>query len=74
MVSTMPPSLAKSKLLSRISTCMVKPAAKPMPWIGGGGSTRTVASSIPLIALLRLPSIGSKPCFLPRTAQSLRMT
>ena len=31
---------------------MVKPAAMPMPWIGGGGSTRTVASSIGAIAAI----------------------
>src|SRR5580704_13185091 len=33
-------SLPKSELPSRSSTCMAKPAALPMPWIGGGGITR----------------------------------
>jgi HAE1 family hydrophobic/amphiphilic exporter-1 len=28
------------------STCMVKPLALPMPWIGGGTSTIVVAPSI----------------------------
>ena len=37
--------LGESKLPSRSSTCMVKPPALPMPWIGGGGSTRTRPSS-----------------------------
>ena len=42
-------SLPRSKLLSRSSICIVKPAALPMPWIGGGGSTRMRASSIAAI-------------------------
>ncbi|MGY4349327.1 hypothetical protein ACVWXM_005820 [Bradyrhizobium sp. GM7.3] len=37
-------SLAKSLLPSRSSTCIEKPAALPMPWIGGGGSTSVRAS------------------------------
>ncbi|MGY3469614.1 hypothetical protein ACVW0I_006485 [Bradyrhizobium sp. LM6.11] len=37
-------SLPKSLLPSRSSTCIEKPAALPMPWIGGGGSTSVRAS------------------------------
>ena len=39
-------SFPRSKLPSRSSICMVKPPALPMPWIGGGGSTRTLPSSM----------------------------
>ena len=42
-------SLSKSELPSRSWTCMAKPAALPMPWIGGGGITSIRASRITAI-------------------------
>ena len=49
-LETMAPAIAcnllKSELPSRSWTCIAKPAALPMPWIGGGGTTRIRASSM----------------------------
>ena len=39
MVLVIACNLVKSNEPSRNCTCMVKPPALPMPWIGGGGST-----------------------------------
>src|SRR2546430_5548862 len=39
-------NLLKSELPSRSWTCIAKPAALPIPWIGGGGDTRIRAAPV----------------------------
>ena len=53
-VRVMRSSLVKSLLPSRSSTIMVKPLALPMPWIGGGISTKPVASVISSMSGLQM--------------------
>src|SRR5262249_8289124 len=67
-------SLVRSKLPSRSSSCMAKPAALPMPWIGGGGNTTMRACSITAKSRLNCWNSERKSSPLPRSLQSLSTT
>ena len=70
-------SFAQSNVPSFCSICIWKPEALPMPWMGGGATTKAVPSCISLKPVAMMCSAierTSCPLFLPRLSQSSRMT